>query len=454
MMNNAALYQSCEQYYLYMAGGETIHIVPPGQLELFISILQEHNIDILWIMPDTELSRHICWADFDRIDPDRYTVFGSRKDRPNFLSMQKGKSRSEKKIYLAFPGHTEWSAEDGGKWYLPAPYALGLTINYLKREFDLDPMWSPGNMGMKILKRIFAKKKWEIANLDMDEELQNVLNQTASRPVWRRYGGLSYEQSQMKYLHAYDKNSQYLGAAQSTNLGNGQAEWVGPESFNTGLVGFWNYRLIDVGDSKFDGYDLPCPLSVNRPWASTSLLLAAQDLNIEFEILGGVVFRNQPQKYLQEWSKELRKYRENLRDETKYPNEIARENALGTAKMAANSLMGRLATPSKSGELFRPDWNILIVHQAIANQMYSFNKIQRDYGIKPVLVATDSWWIVSDEPDPAKAIPDILKYQREQRGYKHIGTVPMTPEIVEMFSKEQPEDINASLKKMREACYA
>jgi hypothetical protein len=454
-MKNAALYESDGNYYLYMSGGETRQIALPTNLELFISILQEYYIDILWVMPQTQLSQRITWADFDRIDPERYTVFGSRKSgKPTFVSMQKGKSRLEKKVYLAFPEHAEWTSEDQGKWYLPAPYTLGLTINYLRREFDLDPMWGPGNMGMKVLKRIFAKEKWEIENLILTDHIESILNQTVARPVWRKYGGLSSDQAQRKYLHAYDKNSQYLGAAQSVYLGNGQPEEAGPEDFNIGAVGLWEYRLVDVSDSVFDGYDLPCPLSLARPWASTTMLQAARDLNIEFEILGGIVWKQQPRKYLEKWAKEMRKHRENLRNESLYTDEIARENAEGTAKMSANSLMGRLATPGKSGELCRKDWNDLIVEQAIANQAYTFNKLQRDYGIKPVLICTDSWWITSDEPDPAKAIPDILKYQHEQRGYKHIGTVPMTPEIIDAFTTELPEDINAMLKKMREVCHA
>lgn len=460
-MKHAALYESGGQHYLYKGGaGGTCCVVSPAKLELFIPILAEHAIDCLWIMPDTQLSTEISWSDFNRIDQNKYRVFFPMKKgkptttRPAFVSLRKQSEKFEKEFFLAFPEHGEWNANDGGKWYLPAPHMLGCTINYLSRELGLDIMWGPGNLGMKILKRIFEKKKWAIENLVLTEHMEEALNQAVTRPVWRKWGGLSPDQAQMKYLHGYDKNSQYLGAAQSVFLGNGQPERVGPDAFSLGNIGFWRYQLLDVSESAFDGYDLPCPLN-KAQWASTNLLLFAQESGIEFEILEGLIWREpQPKKYLEEWAKEMRRHRENLRKEDLYKSEIARENAEGTVKAAANSLMGRLATPG-SKELYKPDWNMLIVHQAITNQMYSFKRNLRDYGIKPVLVTTDSFWIVSDEPDPAKAIPDILKYQREQRGCKHIGTVPMTPDIIEAFTAQLPEDINVLLKKMiEEVCYA
>lgn len=460
-MKNAALYESCNEYFLYVGGqsGKTQPIIPPARLELFIPILEQNNLDSLWVMPGNSFSQNISWADFDRIDREHYKVFYPEKngkpitDKPTFVSIRKKSDHWEKEYFLSFPEHGEWSAENKGQWYLPAPYILGLTINYLKREFGREILWGPGNLGMKELKAVHEKKGWQIENLVLTDPIENMLNQAVSRPVWRKWGGLSPDQAQMLFAHGFDKNSQFLGGAQSSKMGNGQPEWVGPEAFDLGLTGFWEYRLVDIGDSVFDGYDLPCPLSVKASCASTQLLLAAKDFNIEFEILRGLVWApEQTRKYLEEWAKNMRKYRTNLRNPEQYISEIARENAELTAKAAANNMMGRLAKPG-SRELFRPDWNWLIVHQAIANQMHSFNKIQRDYNIKPVLVTTDSWWIVSDEPDPAKAIPDILKYQHEQRGYKHIGTARMTPEIVDAFATELPEDINTLLKR-EVVCYA
>src|SRR5271157_498395 len=463
-MKNAAFFENTKgEHCLYKGGqaGETIRIVAPAYLEEFISILADHDIDCLWVMPDTELSRHIAWSDFERIEQNKYRVFYPQKngkplsEKPAFISLRRKSEQWEREFYLAFPQHGEWSAYDDGKWFLPAPYALGCTVNYLTKEFGLDVQWGPGNLGMKVLKRNFAAKKWEIENLVMTDRIEAALNQSVTRPVWREYGGLAECQKRMKYLHGYDKNSQYLGAAQSVYLGNGQSEHVGPDAFTEKAVGFWKYELLDVGESAFDGYDLPCPLSTTRPWASTNLLVAARDLGIEFEILEGIIWENQPKKYLEDWAKEMRKHRENLSNEVLYPSEIARENAVGTAKIAANMMMGRLATLGMPGskELYRPDWNIDIVQQAITNQMYSFRKILRDYAIRPVLVVTDSWWIISDEPDPALAIPDILKYKNEQRGYKHIGTVAMTSEIIDAFTTRLPEEINTLLKKeMEEGC--
>jgi hypothetical protein len=177
--------------------------------------------------------------------------------------------------------------------------------------------------------------------------------------------------------------------------------------------------------------------------------MAARYAGIEFDVLEGYIWQKGA-KFLEMWAKEMWTHRTNLRDKTDiYAGEIARENAVGTAKLAANMMMGRLAKPG-TRELYKPDWNQLIVNKAIANQIYSFQNWNRKHGITPVLVSTDNFWILSDEPNPALAIPGILEYEKEQRGYHHLGTLSTTEEIIEIFDKYKPEVVNGYLKKLME----
>lgn len=446
MIQHAALYESCNLYYVYK-GGETHQIDMPTYLEGLLSIFERFNIDCLWVMPQCEFSRHISWGDFGIIDNDRCKVFPEPKkdfdERPAFVSIRRKSDQYEKDRYLAFPAHGEWSANDQGQWFIPAPYILGWTIKYLTQEFEANVLWGPGNIGMQILKRSFQKKGWQFANTILTDQLREIINQSMFRPIWKRYEGLTEKQKRMRFAHGFDKNAQYLGAAQGCLLGNGTPRQVYADEFDMNQIGFWRYKITDVSNTPFDGYELPCPLDINRQWASSDLLRAARYVGVEFDVLEGYIWPYGAQ-YMENWSKEMWQHRANLRDREKYSNEIGRENAEGTAKAAANMMMGRLARPG-SRELYKPDWNQLIVHKAICNQMYSLNKWHR-LGVHPVLVSTDSFWVISDEMDESEAIPGILQHVDEQRGYKHIGTLEMTDEIIEMFDSHSPEAVNRYLK--------
>lgn len=448
-MKHAALCQTIDHEYFLYYGSKMHPVVSQTFLEDWIPVLAEHDIDIMHVMPSTGLSDCISWDEFNRIDRDRYKIFPDHPggdDKPSFVSLRKKSDQFEREHFFSFPAHTEWNSKDHGQWFLPSPFILGLTITYLKKEFGLEPMWGPGNMGMKILKKSFASKGWQFSNTLMTDNMKAILNRPVYRQHWKLYEGLTDEQKRKTYWHCYDKNGQFLGGAQSTFLGNGDPSPT--TEVNLGTIGFWRYQITDISNTDFDGYGLLCPLEFGE-WASSDLLLAARYVGIEFDVLEGYTWPRGA-KYLENWAKEMWQHRTNLRDKTDiYVGEIARENAVGTAKMAANMLMGRLATPG-TREIFKPDWNLLIVHKAIANQTYSFKKWSRDYGIKPVLVSTDNFWILSDEPNPARAIPGILDYQREQRGYHYLGTLTTTDEIIENFETYRPEIVNSYLKKLME----
>ncbi len=448
-MKHGALCQTVDhEYYLYY--GSKMH--PVGRvafLEDWLPILADHDIDIMHIMPDTGMSDCISWDEFDRIDRQRYKIFpdypGTDK-KPSFVSVRKKSDQFEREFFFSFPAHTEWNSKDHGQWFLPSPFILGQTITYLKKEFGIEVMWGPGNMGMKTLKATFASHGWQFNNTIMTDKLRECINKSVYRQTWKLYNGLTDEHKRKKYWHCYDKNGQYLGAAQSVFLGVGDP--YPTTNVNLGAIGFWRYQITDVSNTAFDGYDMLCPLEFGE-WASGDVLMAARYAGIEFDVLEGYIWQKGA-KFLEDWAKAMWAHRTNLRDKTDiYTGEIARENAMGTAKLAANMMMGRLAKPG-TRELYKPDWNQLIVNKAIANQIYSFKNWQRRFDITPVLVSTDNFWILTDEPNPARAIPGILDYQKEQRGYHYLGTLTMTDEIIEIFDKYKPEVVNAHLKKLME----
>ncbi|MDE2590846.1 MAG: hypothetical protein KGL95_14420, partial [Patescibacteria group bacterium] len=162
----------------------------------------------------------------------------------------------------------------------------------------------------------------------------------------------------------------------------------------------------------------------------------------------GIIWEQQG-RYLQKWASNLWQHRINLRDAIKYPNDTARDNAERTMKAIPNSGQGRFMN-EYSKEYHHPDWQLGIVHQAIASQTYSLNRWLRDYGIKVVLVNKDAWYILVDRPD---SCPDITKYSGELRGFKKIGIAPLSDTIIEAFSEEKSTNKLESLIKKEMKAY-
>lgn len=459
-MNHAVLYQQSNGNYTILTDqGKKLPMADmPALFERFLMGMEKLELQCMWVMPDTYFAQNVNRACFDEVDHDRWKVFPpsndkTRKTPPGFLAFtRKNTGHYEKDRYISFPGYADWG-DNGKPWHMPDADTLITTVDYLGREYHEDIIWSSQNLGMRVLKRTHRKRGWEIDNLQDSEELWKTVNSLMPRPSWRR-PITNQELIDCLYLHGYDKNGQFLGGSQSVVLGgNAHYEFVHADRYDEKAIGFWQYRIVDVSNTKFNGRDIYCPLDVNRHWASTDLIQAARSVGVDVAVSRGVIWPY-GEKYLAPWAKEMWEHRANLRDEVNnYTDEIARQNAVDTSKQAANSLMGRLAMPQlKSGiqEYHRPDWNELVVQRAIANQVYSINKIQRDHGITPVLVVTDSFYIVSPDPNPATAIPGILDHSQEQRGYKHLGTLRLNSDIINSFQLLRPDALSSWIKQEME----
>lgn len=462
MLKHAVLYSRPENGYAILdQDGHSFNLPSiPSNLEYMFVGMEKRDISCLWVMPDTEFSHSVTREQFTTLDSNRWKVYppiaSAKKDKPDFISATRKTGKYEPDRYMSFPAYAEWSSR--GQWFLPEPQSLLTTIDYIQKEYHQDLLWSSGNLGMRMLKQSHRKYGWSIENVANYDGIRNVLNLCMIRPVWRRE--LTLDERVMRFLHGYDKNGQYLGASQSVMLGgNCEPVYVDGSVYDDTAIGFWKYRIRNVANTLFNGMSRPyknlpypnlyCPLDVSRMWASTDLIKAARYVGVDIDILQGLVW-NEGEKYLASWAKDMWKHRSNLTSDIQsYPDIVARNNAIGTAKIAANSLMGRLAKEGIN-EYHRPDWNLQVVHRAIANQVYSFNSMREKYNIVPVLVSTDCFYIVSDEPDPALAIPGILDHQHEQRGYKHTGTLEMDSELADMFSSMKAEELSIVLKQRRE----
>jgi hypothetical protein len=379
---------------------------------------------------------------------------GVKGKKPTFMRLRRERRRGERfqpEFYLAFPEWEDWR-DSGKSWECPNARTLLDTVDYIAAVCG-EVAWSPQNMGKNELRHIHERRGWKIEATILTDYLKSAINKSVQRPTWVRDGGLTDEQKRMKWLVGGDKNGQYVGGTRSVVLGNGQYTRVSAERFDGKMPGLWYAQVTSIRGTLFDSYQLFCPWTEQKQWFSTELLVAAQEVGIRFTVLEGMIWE-QSGKYMDQWGKEIWEQRVAYYDAERFPNEIARWNAAGTAKQIGNSFIGLVAksqTVAGQGMIYRPDWNILIIHKAIANLMYSVKARQEKHGVLPVLLARgDTQWFVSD----TREVPGFFDHQYEQRGWKPIGQpVPMSDEIIAMFAEPEKGTKGNEAKASRIAAY-
>jgi hypothetical protein len=423
--------------------------VPLVTWESLYQAMEELHIDTLWVLPSDPLSRDITYEWFKDI-PSSFSWYSPPTNtydgKPYILRLRRlHYKHAYPDRYIVFPAHMECCiprSGDRGQWtLLDQPDNLRTTLDYIENEIGIPYLWSNGHVGEEYLRKIHKGIRTEIKPFNDPQQLeffQQVLHGAMDRAVWRNTLQSFWHQARkLSYIVGFDKNGQYIGAANSAFLGNGNyarevtaVEWSFPHMRN--YVGFWKYRIEDVSNTPFNGYDLPCPLDVNRQWASTALINCAFDLGIDIEIEGGIIWQEQG-RYLAKWASNYWQHRLNLRDPEKYPDTIARDNAERSMKAQPNSMVGRFMN-EYSKEYFHKDWQLEIIHQAVASQAYSMRYWLENYDAKPVLVNKDAVYFLCNNPE---LFAPIDKYSQELRGFKKIGVAPLSDTIIEAFSEEK-----------------
>jgi hypothetical protein len=447
-------------YYLHVGGDDGVHhIQPPKSIDQFIPLFEQHKVEYIWVMPGCRFSERITWDYIGRYDHALYNVFpdkpleGAKSKKPTFMRIRRERQPGDRfhpEYFLAFPQWEDW--KDSGKtWDCPTSQTLLRTVSYVEVVRGTPPAWSPQNMGRSELRTILDRRGWKIEPTILNDHLGNIINRAMQRPTWvldvSQVGSLRGK----KWAIGADKNGQYVGGTRNLTLGNGQyTRVVGPDRFDVKVPGIWCAQVTSVRGSLFDGYRLFCPWTAQKGWFSTDLLAAASAVGIKFELIEGVIWE-QSNKFMDLWGKNIWEYREQYFDTSRFPDEVARMNAAGTAKQIGNSLIGLIAKTQATqgrGMVYRPDWNVLIIHKAIANLMYSLRARHEKHGILPALLARgDTQWIIADEP----VVPGLFDYPTEQRGWKPIGKpIPVDDEIIEMFAKPEKGGVKANEQKAGE----
>jgi hypothetical protein len=236
------------------------------------------------------------------------------------------------------------------------------------------------------------------------------------------------------YLHAYDKNSMYLGAIRGAVLGAGTPAFYGPEEKpqpNLKLPGLWHCK-IDTGASKYNGVDMPAALYRRQEWLTTPLLKLCMDLGYSVQVIEGYQW-TEYHRTLEDWGAFLWQVRSTIKDDTtNYPHERGRMLAYECVKRIATAGLGLLnadASAKYCPEWYRPDFWCTVVELAKERMIRNVMTIEQKYGLAPVACAVDCLYYISPEKDPYTAVPHMTDKADSLGGYKVKHSLPLTPEL-------------------------
>jgi hypothetical protein len=433
--------------------------------------MRKLHINRLWVHPDNLFSNWVMRSDFEMImqTPDRHPMHWSSPKQeidghPKGLRMW---VPGDVTRWIFFPAHIELVKPEHahqktlqmGQWITPSPDHLYNSVLYLERATDSPFLWGPAYSSKMMLRELHKGKK-KIVPFKGETLFSHAYRKMVVRSVWihRRIGdkqrGLHDRHKEGTwYIHGFDKNMQYLGACCDLVLPNEEyCVEVDPLAYDKKAVGFWEYEILDVSNSKFNSYDVYCPLDRKRNWASTQVIDFALRAGIELTIKRGLIFdREESDKYLDSWARCIWDARAQLRNENHYPDTIAAKNAIDSTKKYYIDMIGQFCN-KYSDEYYHKDWNTFIVHNAITNQGFTI-LTRPELHDNMMLVVNDAFYVLSQEEDVYKAYPSLLKYQYELRGYKHIGSCVLNNDIHNILENEKlsPVDVEMKIKEMMRA---
>jgi hypothetical protein len=456
------------RYHLLFDSGKIIHDVYDHDrkadglfYEVLHNIMSAHDLQVLWVHPDTPLSLWLQHDDFKLIPSGlRWFTPGTtnkvQTDRPYCIALG-SKSDNHLVMFPAYAHLKHSNKESEQIWDLPTPDTLLHSVQYTQRALNTTLKWTAGATGLQLLREINSKSGPKITPMLFDR-WGMVRSHTVSRPIWARRDvdsklqGLSDVMCSHLFMLGGDKNAQFLGGCRGLRLPSGEPSEISNAQAimqlyqDEKIPSLWEYEVQDVSNTVFNSYDLYCPLSKRDNWASGELLRYCEQVGIKFQIKRGLAWKEHAGERLSAWAEKIWFGISGLRNHyDRFPDVIARANALSTLKRVYVEAIGRF-NDWHSKEYYQRAWNTLIIHRAIKNQMASIASRLEASGVIPPLVVNDAFYITSDETDLNRAFPGILEHSTELRGYKQIGVCPLSDVIIHAFTDKKPGQIESIIK--------
>jgi hypothetical protein len=403
---------------------------------------QQMGISHFWVMPESHFD--IDGSAVFEISED-YSVFvmyedDKTKERPMFARCWKRDTSGSHQIYIgyAFRGRFAWDVK--------GPVDILATIDYIRRLTGMNVAWSPAYMGIEMLTGMFSGTKTlqeRVKNPDTDLHSIPAFEETSARDLSWKHGDLKNILRDGLYLHCIDRNSAYLAAMRTVQLGIGEARYVDSYHTPTG-AGIYHVKYA-VGHSEFDGLSLPCIVADRQKWVTQDILAYMMEQGYHVEILEAWVF-DKSLSLLANFANKIWGYRDTFNtDIVSYPYEPARLNAYRTMKALATGVGGRFnSTDSKTFRHANWWWDIVGFNR---RTILSFIKMMSVKGCIPIVAYADNLIFLSAESDINKALAPALVKQHQLGGFKVQYTVQVCNHVIEELIAGSPSKIIGYLKK-------
>jgi hypothetical protein len=315
-------------------------------------------------------------------------------------------------VIPAYDDNATWGEGIDADTLLAALYAYA---NAVGRPY----VRSPGKTGLDLLiettrrggKRD-AVEDWPPPALDTN---------TVRDLTWMRT--LTPEERGRAYLHSYDKNALWLGAASSVELGLGDVEERSDPGDGTGVA----------FDKRLPGYWLARLGGAEERWHCTPTVARAIERGQAVAIGQAYVWPRRA-RALEGWYERLRDARATLKADPAPPARLALDVLKYTYAVTVSTLGGTWY--KHDDPLYRPDWRHHIIAQANANLSRALGRLEAA-GVPVVAVNVDCAYVVSDEPDPVAAMKGTLKLGEGLGDFKvRDAAIPLVA-VVEAFDPER-----------------
>ena len=313
---------------------------------------------------------------------------------------------------------------------------LYAAIQYLQELLDVAIAWGPGHVGLELIKQVNRGARragyLRLCGKDLELFVRYAREYRHTPLLWAR--PLGEDEQHGIWLHRYDKNNAYVGAASSANLGAGEYVYQDNPQFDPKMPGVWH--IILTGESIFNGRDLPHPTDGKiESWQHTQTVKVAMDAGYQVTILEAYTFPEYHQT-LRPWYEAINTARTRLRAPGAFRHAQAQDVAYAALKNIYTSSLGNLAgraRAEKNDPMYRPDWWFGIVDIARAGMFWKMRQLA-EMGYRPVAVHTDALYFVSQEADPRLAVPGLLTEDQGIGKFKHVDSFRLDEIGVEYFS--------------------
>lgn len=451
----------------------------PSTFEDIAELAIEHNIRNVWITPGCTFSEYVFDHPNDFLtgkSTDHKSIIRTREydkqEYPTLASVNRltGTWNERRIIYIYLPQmDNRWADDKVNGWTLADvenPKVLLAALTYLHTALGVD-IGAPGHTGIELMKLVnnsLARAVFvQAADLTMLPDHREVDLQFCCE--------LTEQENEGTYLHIYDRNSMYLAATTGAEMGEGTPEHV-ESNIDTLMeweqhpTGVWHItvtapktqdeRLMRIVEQFIDE---------GKQWVYTPAIDALLSLGYTVEFHEAWIWRK-THRTLQPWGKLLWDTRQALRnDRERFPNEPGAETARQMLKRIATQGVGWLDLQSDRKRVPTPQWHRFDMKNLIVS-LARFRMVLKileciKLGYYPVLGYTDGIGFISNESNPALAVPGLMIVQDKQGvqhdrstelgGFKCEHTFTMDSELRALFNgKRAPYEVKQALNKRGE----